>query len=118
MGHAMSHPLRRLLRVQVQGPRSSRYVSQLLLRRLSANYCTGTFWYHSHEGLQYCDGLRGPLIVYDPHDPHKHLYDVDDGTRRDAIDDNSAHHGVFVETTVITLADWYHLPAVDLPVPA
>ncbi|KAH9915687.1 Cupredoxin [Fomitopsis serialis] len=36
----------------------------------------GTFWYHSHEGLQYCDGLRGPLIVYDPHDPHKHLYDV------------------------------------------
>ncbi|KAH9839744.1 laccase [Rhodofomes roseus] len=56
----------------------------------------GTFWYHSHEGVQYCDGLRGPFIVYDPDDPHKDLYDVDD------------------DTTVITLADWYHSPANDL----
>ena len=39
----------------------------------------GTFWYHSHLSTQYCDGLRGPLVVYDPHDPLKHLYDVDDG---------------------------------------
>ena len=39
----------------------------------------GTFWYHAHVSTQYCDGLRGPLIIYDPHDPHKHLYDVDDG---------------------------------------
>ncbi len=29
---------------------------------------------------QYCDGLRGPLIIYDPNDPHADLYDVDDGT--------------------------------------
>jgi len=28
---------------------------------------------------QYCDGLRGPFVVYDPHDPHLHLYDYDDG---------------------------------------
>ena len=28
---------------------------------------------------QYCDGLRGPLVVYDPNDPHRHLYDIDDG---------------------------------------
>ncbi|GJJ06214.1 hypothetical protein Clacol_000404 [Clathrus columnatus] len=65
----------------------------------------GTFWYHSHLSTQYIDGLRGPLIVYgnmiiplgvsilsfatDPHDPHKHLYDVDDAS------------------TVITLTDWY-----------
>ncbi|KAJ7464321.1 laccase [Mycena galericulata] len=35
---------------------------------------------------QYCDGLRGPLVVYDPQDPAAHLY----------------------ESTVITLADWYH----------
>ncbi|PCH44576.1 multicopper oxidase [Wolfiporia cocos MD-104 SS10] len=60
----------------------------------------GTFWYHSHEGLQYCDGLRGPFIVYDLDDPHADLYDVDN------------------DTTVITLADWYHLPAVDVPIPA
>lgn len=39
----------------------------------------GTYWYHSHLSTQYCDGLRGPLIIYDPHDPHAHLYDIDDG---------------------------------------
>nr|QMP96877.1 laccase C precursor [Cerrena sp.] len=50
----------------------------------------GTFWYHSHLSTQYCDGLRGPFVVYDPNDPHASLYDVDD------------------ESTVITIADWYH----------
>ncbi|KAF7329657.1 Laccase I [Mycena kentingensis (nom. inval.)] len=40
----------------------------------------GTFWYHSHLSTQYCDGLRGPFVVYDPQDPHKHLYDIDDGS--------------------------------------
>ena len=39
----------------------------------------GTFWYHSHESVQYCDGLRGPMVIYDHDDPHKDLYDVDDG---------------------------------------
>ncbi|KAK1227972.1 ferroxidase, multicopper oxidase [Marasmius sp. AFHP31] len=50
----------------------------------------GTFWYHSHYAGQYCDGLRGPLVIYDPNDPHKSLYDVDD------------------ESTIISLSDWYH----------
>ncbi|KAF8888308.1 laccase-5 [Infundibulicybe gibba] len=50
----------------------------------------GTFWYHSHFANQYCDGLRGPLVIYDPHDPHKSLYD---------------------ESTVITLGEWYHIPS-------
>ncbi|KAF9459165.1 laccase 2 precursor, partial [Collybia nuda] len=53
----------------------------------------GTFWYHSHLSTQYCDGLRGAMVVYDRDDPHKNLYDIDD------------------ESTVITLADWYHVPA-------
>ncbi|KAF9037466.1 laccase [Panaeolus papilionaceus] len=53
----------------------------------------GTFWYHSHHSTQYCDGLRGPLVVYDPNDPHLSLYDFDN------------------ESTVITLADWYHVLA-------
>nr|BAI66140.1 laccase [Pleurotus salmoneostramineus] len=53
----------------------------------------GTFWYHSHLGLQYCDGLRGAFVVYDPNDPHKNLYDVDD------------------ESTVLTIGDWYHVPS-------
>lgn len=39
----------------------------------------GSFWYHSHFRNQYCDGLRGALIIYDPEDPHQDLYDVDDG---------------------------------------
>ncbi|KAJ6513666.1 yellow laccase [Mycena vitilis] len=58
----------------------------------------GTFWYHSHLSTQYCDGLRGAMVVYDPQDPNKALYDIDD------------------DTTIITVADWYHLPAQDLGV--
>ncbi|KAI0269357.1 laccase [Gloeopeniophorella convolvens] len=50
----------------------------------------GTFWYHSHFSNQYCDGLRGVFVVRDPHDPHARLYDIDD------------------DSTIITLADWYH----------
>ncbi|KZT00074.1 multicopper oxidase [Laetiporus sulphureus 93-53] len=60
----------------------------------------GTFWYHSHETLQYCDGLRGPLIVYDPDDPYADLYDIDD------------------ESTIITLNDWYHVPALQVASPS
>ncbi|KAI3603908.1 laccase [Moniliophthora roreri] len=73
----------------------------------------GTFWYHSHLcassdsanpqsqltsilATQYCDGLRGPIVIYDPDDPHASLYDVDD------------------ESTVITLADWYHTKAKEI----
>ncbi|KAF9443529.1 multicopper oxidase [Macrolepiota fuliginosa MF-IS2] len=36
---------------------------------------SGTYWYHSHFGVQYCDGVRGALIVNDPSDPLKSLYD-------------------------------------------
>ncbi|KAI0294023.1 laccase C [Multifurca ochricompacta] len=57
----------------------------------------GTYWYHSHFQNQYCDGLRGALVVYDPDDPHAALYDVDD------------------ESTVITLADWYHYLSTNAP---
>ncbi|KAK0430099.1 laccase [Armillaria borealis] len=60
----------------------------------------GTFWYHSHLSTQYCDGLRGPMVVYDPLDPHRLRYDID------------------TEATVITLSDWYHTPALAAgPVP-
>ncbi|KAI0043602.1 multicopper oxidase [Auriscalpium vulgare] len=55
----------------------------------------GTFWYHSHFATQYCDGLRGAIVIYDDKDPQKYLYDVDD------------------ESTVITLADWYHYNSHD-----
>ncbi|KAI9438813.1 laccase [Lactarius indigo] len=61
----------------------------------------GTFWYHSHFKAQYCDGLRGALVIYDPADPHGDLYDIDN------------------EDTVITLADWYHITSLQaqFPVP-
>lgn len=49
------------------------------LYNFTATDQAGTFWYHSHYGTQYCDGLRGPLIIYDPEDPHADLYDVDNG---------------------------------------
>ncbi|KAJ6586518.1 laccase2 [Mycena vulgaris] len=48
---------------------------------------TGNYWYHSHLSTQYCDGLRGAFVVYDPNDPLGHLY------------------------TVITLGEWYHVLA-------
>ncbi|KAL0957106.1 hypothetical protein HGRIS_003199 [Hohenbuehelia grisea] len=51
----------------------------------------GTFWYHSHVKAQYCDGLRGPLVIYDSNDPYRFSYDYDN------------------EHTIITLADWYHV---------
>ncbi|MEW5310794.1 MAG: hypothetical protein WDW38_002557 [Sanguina aurantia] len=37
----------------------------------------GTYFYHSHVGLQMDLGLVGPLIVVDPADPHRNLYDTD-----------------------------------------
>lgn len=27
------------------------------------------------SGAQYCDGVRGALVVYDPLDPFRNLYD-------------------------------------------
>ncbi|KAG2067328.1 laccase T2 copper depleted [Suillus decipiens] len=54
---------------------------------------SGTFWYHSHFQLQYCEGLRGPLIIYDPEDPYLDMYDIDDAS------------------TIISLVDWYHVNA-------
>ncbi|KAH9073518.1 laccase [Lactarius deliciosus] len=57
----------------------------------------GTFWYHSHFGGQYCDGLRGAFIVDDPDDPQKSLYDVDN------------------DDTVISLSDWYHYLSTSPP---
>ncbi|KAG2064961.1 laccase [Suillus decipiens] len=62
----------------------------------SAQGQTGTFWYHSHYSVQYCDGLRGAVVIYDPEDPLAYMYDIDDAS------------------TVITLSDWYHAEATVL----
>ncbi|KAI1360054.1 Cupredoxin [Xylaria arbuscula] len=47
----------------------------------------GTYWYHSHTGGQYPDGLRGPLIIHDPDSPFLDQYD---------------------EEIVLSVSDWYH----------
>ncbi|ELU41289.1 laccase, multicopper oxidase, benzenediol:oxygen oxidorectuctase [Rhizoctonia solani AG-1 IA] len=62
---------------------------------LSLDDQTGTYWYHSHLSSQYVDGLRGPLVIY-PKDPYRNYYDVDD------------------ESTIFTLADWYHTPSEEI----
>ncbi|KAF9037405.1 laccase [Hymenopellis radicata] len=60
---------------------------------LNTSDTAGTLLYRSGLSTQYSDGLRGPLIIYDPEDPHLDLYDVDD------------------ESTIIQLGEWYHGPS-------
>jgi FtsP/CotA-like multicopper oxidase with cupredoxin domain len=48
----------------------------------------GTFWYHSHYGTQYLDGIIGPIVIHGPEEAEmRKLYD---GER------------------VVLLQDWYH----------
>ena len=55
---------------------------------------TGTFWYHSHNGQQYADGLVGPMIFH-----------------KDAIE-NNYHYGK--NDYVLMLQEWYHESWPDL----
>lgn len=84
----------------------------------------GTFWYHSHfcvclvlipyaillppvrPATQYCDGLRGPLVVYDDHDPHKHLYQGKHLVKFPILVLNKLNPLVDDESTIITLTEW------------
>lgn len=56
---------------------------------LSTEAQSGTYWYHSHFAMQYGDGLKGILIIKDPHDPWKKFYQDED---------------------IIQFSDWYHTP--------
>ncbi|GMG39699.1 unnamed protein product [Ambrosiozyma monospora] len=53
----------------------------------------GTYWYHSHSGSQYSDGLRGMLIVHDEEVESNYEWD----------------HEI-----PLTLSDWYHAPSSEL----
>ncbi|KAJ7575507.1 laccase subfamily 2 [Mycena floridula] len=57
---------------------------------------SGSYLYRSGLSAQYSDGLRGPLIIYDPKDPHAALYQIDDAS------------------TIIQLGEWYedHSPSI------
>ncbi|OWB78403.1 hypothetical protein B5S32_g2597 [[Candida] boidinii] len=48
---------------------------------------SGTYWYHSHSGSQYSDGLRGSVVVHDKEIESLYEYDHD---------------------LTVTLSDWYH----------
>ncbi|KAJ1955322.1 ferroxidase fet3, partial [Dipsacomyces acuminosporus] len=52
---------------------------------------TGTYWIHAHYSAQYVDGIRAPLILHNPEEPHKYDEDI-----------------------VIELEDWYHEQASKL----
>lgn len=72
-------------------------------------------------GEQYCDGIRGGLVVYDPEDPNRCEYDskfkpfcidirtiwlgfaVDDGMCQAQ---KSIAPNVCVESTIISLSEW------------
>lgn len=45
----------------------------------------GTYWYHSHTGIDYQDGMRAPLVIHAEQEPHR--YDED---------------------YTLVLSDWYH----------
>ncbi|OLY84888.1 Iron transport multicopper oxidase fio1 [Smittium mucronatum] len=53
----------------------------------------GTYWFHSHSGGDYADGLRTSLVVHPPNDTKHFDYDED---------------------IVLTLSDWYHEEAYTL----
>ena len=53
----------------------------------------GTHWYHSHTGVQYSNGLFGPLIVEEKDNPYKNAYEYD---------------------RVVLMNDWFHQPSVKI----
>lgn len=56
----------------------------------------GTFWYHSHSGVQRTDGLFGSLIIHDDDDANKKYYDCD-----------YAEHTILVTDWINVLASYY-----------
>ncbi|KAH8809441.1 laccase [Xylogone sp. PMI_703] len=57
----------------------------------------GTFWYHSHSGLQRADGLFGGLVIHQP------------ASNSTPVADISAHQQV--PEYLLLVGDWYHRPA-------
>ncbi|GMM36749.1 ferroxidase [Saccharomycopsis crataegensis] len=65
---------------------------QTYLYNFTVDSQSGTYWYHSHTGNQYLDGLRGALIIHDS-EPMPFEYD---------------------EEVMLTISDWYHDSHKDL----
>jgi FtsP/CotA-like multicopper oxidase with cupredoxin domain len=61
---------------------------QSLLYNFTIQNQYGTFWYHSHSGTQYLDGVIGPLIIHAPEEAEtRKTYDAD---------------------RIVLIQDWYH----------
>jgi iron transport multicopper oxidase len=54
---------------------------------------SGTFWYHSHSGAQYSDGLRGIFVVHDREKEDNYKFDKE---------------------LTWSVSDWYHLSSKEL----
>lgn len=54
---------------------------------------SGTYWYHSHSGAQYSDGMRGLFIIHDEEEESKYEFD---------------------KQLAWSLSDWYHLSSAEL----
>ncbi|XP_050711720.1 uncharacterized protein LOC126995868 isoform X4 [Eriocheir sinensis] len=52
----------------------------------------GTYWWHSHSGLNRGEGVFGALVVRQAEDPHRNLYDTD------------------LPDHVMVIHDWGHVP--------
>ncbi|XP_050712599.1 uncharacterized protein LOC126996265 [Eriocheir sinensis] len=53
---------------------------------------SGTYWWHSHSGLNRGEGVFGALVVRQAEDPHRNLYDTD------------------LPEHVMVIHDWGHVP--------
>jgi FtsP/CotA-like multicopper oxidase with cupredoxin domain len=63
-------------------------VGQSLVYNFTIEKQFGTYWYHSHYGTQYLDGILGPLVVHAPEEMGaRWLYD---------------------QERVVLVQDWYH----------
>ncbi|WEW57588.1 hypothetical protein PRK78_003055 [Emydomyces testavorans] len=68
---------------------------------------TGTYWYHSHSGLQRGDGLYGGLVVHRPAMPAIR------GMRTRRLQADSVKYNYHSEHLLL-IGDWYHRPAEEV----
>ncbi|XP_070544866.1 uncharacterized protein [Ptychodera flava] len=62
----------------------------------------GTFWYHSHTGVQFSEGMAGPIVIYEEDEPNQHYYDFN------LIDLHDERHLPEYDQFIIMVSDWQH----------
>jgi FtsP/CotA-like multicopper oxidase with cupredoxin domain len=81
---------------QVPIPKGQTWVYNFTVQNLH-----GSAWYHSHQGLQYMDGLFGPLIV----NPRKRL------DKREVMEERILQFSDFYHNQTAQLTSWFLSPA-------